>query len=191
MSAPSHWLQALRERFEAANRGGLRPSKDEQMLAVALVTSARGTCVRRRVGCVLTDAAGHVLATGYNGGVPGAPHCNEPLDQSSSVNGVINAVVGADNEFPRACPGAFLPDGKGDYEVCEATHAEQNALLQCRDVREVATCYCTTPPCVHCVKLLLNTGCRRVVSLGSHRTTAAARALWRQHREESTWVNLT
>jgi dCMP deaminase len=44
-----------------------------------------------------------------------------------------------------------------------ATHAEQNALLQCRDVEQIDTCYTTASPCITCVKLLMNTGCRSIV----------------------------
>jgi dCMP deaminase len=119
----------------------MRPSLDEWGLALARVVATRGTCARRQVGCVLTDAKGRILATGYNGVAAGRSHCRDA---------------------GRRCPGALMKSGSG-LDLCEAIHAEQNALLQCSDVRDIHTCYVTASPCVHCVKMLLNTGCRRIV----------------------------
>lgn len=133
----------------------VRLSKDQWLLSLAEVTSHRATCARRRVGCVLADERGRVLATGYNGPPRGFPHCT----------------------MASPCAGAALPSGQG-LELCEAVHAEQNALLQCSDVDEVHTCYVTTSPCVTCVKLLLNTGCVRVVFAEPYAHDEAARALW-------------
>lgn len=131
-----------------------RPTKDSVFMAVAYAMATRSTCLRRAVGCVLVNARGHVLATGYNGVAAGTPHCNQPaLDV---------ALCNSDDVFPYTCLGAFAASGSA-LDTCEAIHAEQNALLQCRDVFDIDTCYTTTFPCVTCAKLLLNTGCRRIV----------------------------
>lgn len=131
-----------------------RPSSDEYFLAMAALVSLRATCRRRRVGCVLVDRHKHVLATGYNGVARGVTHC-----------------------IDRACAGANLPSGKG-LDLCEAIHAEQNALLQCRDAKEIDTAYITASPCITCVKLFMNTGCNRIVFLEEY-PHAAARNLWK------------
>ena len=120
----------------------MRPSKDEYFLAMAQLIAERGTCARRKVGCVLVNARGHVLSTGYNGVASGFKHCNENSE----------------------CPGAQSASGT-NLDKCGAIHAEQNALLQCRDPYEIHTCYTTTSCCTHCVKLLLNTSCQRIVFL--------------------------
>jgi len=130
-----------------------RPSIDEWGMMMAAVVAARGTCRRRRVGCVLLDDKGLVLATGYNGPASGLPHC-----------------------IDSPCRGAALPSGEG-LDVCEAIHAEQNALIQCTDVRRIKTCYVTVSPCVHCVKMLMNTGCSRIV-FGNAYSHPDARDLW-------------
>src|SRR3546814_1170368 len=88
--------------------------------------------------------------------------------------------------YPNACSGAFSPSGT-NLDGCEAIHAEQNALLQCKDVREIHTCYCTASPCVTCTKLLLNTGCMRVVFMEEY-PHPAARDLWTRAGRE--WVQL-
>ena len=117
----------------------MRPTQDEYFMEIAKVVAKRSTCARRSVGCVLMDQRKHILATGYNGVAAGRPHCiDEP------------------------CPGACSESGT-DLDLCEAIHAEQNALLQCPDVGGITVCYVTVFPCVHCTKLLLNTGCRKIV----------------------------
>jgi len=134
----------------------MRPTLDAWGLALAVIVARRSTCARRAVGCVLMDGAGHIIATGYNGVVVGAPHCNEGTP----------------------CPGALgHPSGVG-LDACQAVHAEQNALLQCTDPRRIATAYMTVSPCVTCTKLLLNTTCRRMVAAEAYAHDAAAHALW-------------
>lgn len=132
-----------------------RPSRDDTGLLLALTLAQRGTCARRKVGCVLVDENFRIIGTGYNGPASGEPHCIEA-----------------------PCAGAGLPSGTG-LSVCEAIHAEANALIDCRDVRRIDTCYCTTSPCRDCVKLLLGTGCRRVVFIENY-THTDAQDLWRR-----------
>jgi len=121
-----------------------RITVDAWAMALVAVTSQRGTCLRRRVGCVLLDARNHVIATGYNGVASGMPHCNEGPP------------------YVNACSGAFAPSGT-NLDGCQAIHAEQNALLQCRNVYAIHTCYTSVSPCVTCVKLLMNTSCQKLV----------------------------
>lgn len=131
----------------------MRPSVDAWALVIAAAVATRGTCLRRKVGCVLTDARGRVLATGYNGVARGAPHCNEG----------------------HSCAGATWPPGAG-LDACEAVHAEQSALTQCREPDLIHACYVTVSPCVSCLKLLMNTGCQRVVFSEAYAQDASA--LW-------------
>jgi dCMP deaminase len=142
----------------------VRLSRDEWALRIAEVTALRSTCLRRSVGCVLTDARGRVLATGYNGVAAGVAHCNEELTRQTIPSW-----------HPNACPGATAPSGT-ELDACQAVHAEQNALLQCRDPDAIDTAYATTAPCVSCAKLLANTGCRRIVF--SEPYAASAEAFW-------------
>lgn len=130
-----------------------RMSKDEYFTKMGQLVSRRATCARRSVGCVLVSSRGHVLATGYNGTPSGSNHC-----------------------IDSPCPGASYPSGSG-LERCEAIHAEQNALLQCRDVFEIETAYVTTMPCMTCIKLLLNTSCLRIVYVEDY-PHSEAKDLW-------------
>lgn len=140
-----------------------REPVDHYFLRLALLTSTRATCTRRRVGCILVDSSRRVLATGYNGSPRGFTHC----------------AVG--NE----CPGANCPSGTG-LELCQAIHAEQNALLQCGDVDAIHSVYVTASPCVVCTKLLLNTAASRIIFLEEY-PHPAARELWLSAPRKLEW----
>jgi len=133
---------------------------DEYFSRMARLASARGACVRRKTGCILVNNLNHVIATGYNGRARGVDNC-----------------------FENPCSGSKMESGLG-LEQCEAIHAEANALLQCRNVEEINTAYCTTAPCIHCVKLLMNTGCTRIVFIDDYPHSIASKHLW----ESSGWI---
>jgi dCMP deaminase len=107
------------------------------------------------------DIHGHVLSTGYNGVAAGLPHCNEVTEPISNPNRE-HWQRAKEPVYGHACSGANSSSGT-DLDACEAIHAEQNALLQCRDVNTINTCYTTVSPCITCVKLLMNTSCQRIV----------------------------
>lgn len=130
-----------------------RISVDEYYIAMATLAGLRSTCVRRRVGCILTDINNRVLSVGYNGVPRGTPHCiNNP------------------------CAGANEPSGTG-LRHCYASHAEQNALIACRDIQAIHTAYVTTAPCDSCAKLFVNTSCRRIVYLEDY--PSSGEHIWR------------
>lgn len=157
--------------------------KDRYFLKLAEDVSKAGTCLRRFVGCVLTNGHGHIIGTGYNGRPRGMKHCNELL-----VEGVPGAyyTAGFPKGYVNACEGATLPSGQG-LDLCEAVHAEANALLQCKNVEEIHTCYVTHSPCINCVKLLMNTSCERVVFTHRYAHDEASSRLWTSIKGESWW----
>lgn len=128
----------------------MRPDIDSYFIEMAKLVARRSTCVRRSVGCVLVDRHHHVIATGYNGVPAGMRHCND-------VSTFDGAIV-----FANACDGANAPSGT-NLDSCLATHAEQNAILQCSDAHAIVRAYVTAFPCTSCAKLLINTGCREIV----------------------------
>ncbi len=132
-----------------------RPTRDRWLVDMATLVSRRSTCHRLAVGCVLVNGRGHVLATGYNGVAAGLPHCVE-----------------------QRCPNSDAPSGQPNG--CESIHAEQNALLQCRDVFAIEACYVTHSPCEVCVKLLMNTSCKRIIFAHEY-PAPKAKALWAKH----------
>jgi deoxycytidylate deaminase len=85
-----------------------------------------------------------------------------PFTRETTVGGHVG--ISACHHL-HACEGHDLPSGQ---DSCEAIHAEQNAILQCSNPDLIATAYVTTSPCKPCMKLLLNTGCRRIVFHEEH-----------------------
>jgi len=120
-----------------------RPTWDNYFMQLAELVSSRSTCLRRKVGAVIVREK-HILSTGYNGAPRGLPHCRETgcLREENNV-----------------------PSGER-HELCRATHAEANALIQAalHGVSTAgATLYCTTAPCTICAKMLINAGIERIV----------------------------
>jgi dCMP deaminase len=79
---------------------GGRPSWDEYFMAMALLISSRSPCERLHVGCVLVSAGEHknrVVAAGYNGFLPGAPHKSRVRDghEQATVHAEQNAITDA------------------------------------------------------------------------------------------------
>lgn len=111
------------------------------------------------------DKNNRVLAIGHNGPAKGLPHCTE-----------------------QPCQGADLPSGTG-LDLCQAIHAEQNALMFCGDIMKIDKCFVTTSPCIHCVKMLMNTGCKQIFFAESYPHSEAARQLWQQDPSR-TWEKL-
>src|SRR4051812_47721068 len=54
-----------------------RPSWDEYFLGIAQQVATRATCSRKHVGAVIVSLDRNILATGYNGSIPGTPHCDD------------------------------------------------------------------------------------------------------------------
>jgi deoxycytidylate deaminase len=73
--------------------------------------------------------------------------------------------------------GAYRPPGEG-FDDCEASHAEMNALVQCKVPMEIHTIYSTTAPCAQCLKSLLNTSAVRIVYGEDYPGAAKSKDRW-------------
>jgi dCMP deaminase len=131
-----------------------RPSKVFTFLRMAKVLSEQSTCARRKVGAIFVDYRDHIIASGYNGNAYNLAHC-----------------------IDRPCPGATYVSGEGLSE-CEAVHAEQNALVQCHDANQIHSVYLTCSPCIHCLKMLLNTPCRDIYFVEEYAGSDKCRKMW-------------
>jgi dCMP deaminase len=82
-----------------------RPTLDETMMETAYLFSKRSTCIRLKVGCVLTDEhRNNIISIGYNGGVAGLENYCE-----SSLPGLCGCI--------HAEPGALIK-GRGPLLYC-------------------------------------------------------------------------
>jgi dCMP deaminase len=92
--------QKLPDRLEAVVAGSARPSWDDYFMATALLLSSRSSCERLHVGCLMVSAGTHpnrIIAAGYNGFLPGAPHDSKVRDghEQATVHAEQNAVADA------------------------------------------------------------------------------------------------
>ncbi len=133
---------------------GTRIGIVEYYMRMAILVSLRSTCQRRNVGCVITDSKNRVLSVGYNGNPAGRLHC---IDQP--------------------CKGAIADSGV-DLDECDAIHAEISALGACYNIQNIDTVYCTTAPCVSCVKSLLATPCKQIVFKNDYPHSKRSKFLW-------------
>lgn len=77
-----------------------RPSWDTYFMATALLMSSRSSCERLHVGCVIVSGGSQknrIIAAGYNGFLPGAPHVSRVRDghEQGTVHAEQNAICDA------------------------------------------------------------------------------------------------
>lgn len=132
-----------------------RPAWDEYFIEIAKVVSSRSTCLRRRYGAVVVrDSV--IISTGYNGAARGSTDC-----------------VARGNCKRKEMS---IPSGER-YELCEAVHVEQNAIINAPPERmKDATIYIAgfeadddsfadSRPCLLCSRMIRNAMIREVVYL--------------------------
>lgn len=119
---------------------------DERFLKMAEEVATWSSCFQenRQVGAVIAKNK-RILTTGYNGASAGIMSCKE---RGECLRRKLNIQSGT------------------RHEVCYATHAEQNAIIQAAKMGisiDGATLYCTHQPCVICSKMIINSGIVRIV----------------------------
>jgi dCMP deaminase len=93
--------EALLEQVAAlVERREDRPSWDQYFMSAALLFSLRSPCERLHVGCVLVSGGAQrnrIVAAGYNGFLPGAPHTSHVRDghEQATVHAEQNAIADA------------------------------------------------------------------------------------------------
>lgn len=150
-----------------------RPSWHEYFMVIAKIVSSRSTCNSRPTGTVIVKG-NNILTTGYNGAMPGAPHCIDEPDWN-----------GAPYCFRRA---HGVPD-VDKYNFCKASHAEANAIAQAARYGiaiEGSTLYTTLAPCYVCLKLISTSRIRAVYYEHAYESSTPERdAFWHEAVRES------
>jgi dCMP deaminase len=112
-------------------------------MTITRQVAERSTCLRAKVGAVIVRDRS-ILATGYNGAPAGMPHCTE-----------VGCLIYESRN----------PGGEIEQNCFRTIHAEINAITQAARngaaIRD-ADIYVTHTPCIHCLKVLINTGIRTV-----------------------------
>lgn len=119
---------------------------DKRFMDVASLVATWSSCYQenRQIGAVIARGK-RILTTGYNGASSGVVSCKE---RGVCLRREMN-----------------IPSGTRQ-EICYATHAEQNAIIQAARLGlsvDNATLYCTHQPCVICAKMIINSGISRIV----------------------------
>lgn len=120
-----------------------RPEWNTYFMGFAQAAKIRGTCDRKQVGAVIVVNRS-VVATGYNGSIVGAPHCDQ---------------IGHDIVNDRCV---------------RTVHAEMNAVAQAArhgHAIEGATLYATAGPCWDCFRVGANAGIKKFVFAERFSTT--------------------
>lgn len=123
-----------------------RQSWADYFMQLATHISTRSTCERLHVGCVFVKD-NRILATGYNGSLPGREHC-------SDVGCLVH-----------------------ENHCVRSVHAENNAICQaaCHGVSlEGSDLYVTHLCCIYCYKNVLAAGCKHVYYRDSYGTADMA-----------------
>lgn len=145
----------------------LRPSFDEYFLLFAKLASVRSTCNSRPNGAVIVKDH-QVIATGYNGALPGLEHClGQEIDcgycggtgeiACSSTHYEKCPACNGTGQIPYCHRRAQGTDDANKQNVCRSNHAEANAIAMAA-AKGHSVCgadiYCTLAPCAVCLKLL-------------------------------------
>lgn len=137
------------------------------LLEVAKLAAARSSGVRLKVGAVVADQNGNLIATGYNGSVRGGDNCLEHKIYSPNKN-----IAGqVDGNFP-----LWDSNSESWYKLVtkESTiHAEQNLIAHAakRGISiNNASVFVTHSPCAKCTSLLIQSGAREITYIDEHRS---------------------
>lgn len=119
---------------------------DRRFMEMAELVAAWTSCFQenRQVGAVIVKNK-RIMTTGYNGAPAGVSTC---MERGACLRRQMN-----------------IPSGTRQ-EVCYATHAEQNAIIQAAKMGvniDRGTLFCTHQPCSQCTKMIINAGIERVV----------------------------
>lgn len=125
---------------------------NEYFMLLAKIAALRSGCNSRPTGAVIVKNK-RVIATGYNGTLPGKKQCTDN---------------GADFCYRRSIGNSDF--GTQKYRDCPSIHAEANALDQIlkygpvigdKNLHEYSI-YCTLYPCIHCLKRIASAGIKTV-----------------------------
>jgi len=143
---------------------------DNYFMRIAKEVSSNSKCLSRKIGAVLVkDKA--IISTGYNGPARGVSHCGERgrwfYDR---LNGISRSLATGPDHKLMSCPRRVFgyPSGKG-LHLCQAGHAERNALIQAarNGISTLGTtlyCYCGQV-CKDCAIEIVNAGVSTLVFL--------------------------
>ncbi|MFQ5810080.1 MAG: deaminase [Armatimonadota bacterium] len=176
------------------------PTPEEVRMCQAYAVARMSLCERRRVGAVVTNSEGYVVAEGCNAVPEGQKSCQQVYggcyrrkwrgEYAQRVRNTVKCECGGQLDADLRCAkcGAWVADillhGR-DLELCRAVHAEENAILQFSrfggpDIRR-GTMYTTTFPCPLCANKIVQVQLDRVVYFEPYETAESLELLEKSH----------
>ena len=131
-----------------------RQSWNEYFMELAEKLATRSTCDRAHVGAVIVNDDNRIVSTGYNGSIPGNPHCDDI--------------------------GHTLRDG----HCIATVHAEINAISYCAKegiALKNTILYVTHFPCINCTKSIISSGIKTVFFKNDYRVDEYALKLFNEN----------
>lgn len=134
-------------------------NKHRLFIKMAELVAEQSTCIRLQVGAVLVKD-NRVISIGFNGTPTGQLHCEDNFRD-------IYAEQYAD-QFPTYedfLASRTFYDLHGKWSIENELHAEQNAISFAAKngiATQGASVYVTWSPCVHCAKVIVSAGIKKV-----------------------------
>lgn len=161
----------------------MKTEEKQFMLDVARLTAARSKGVRLKVGSVVTDSNGDLVATGYNGTIRGF-HTNTLEERIYQEEFSFS-----DSSYP------YFDEVNGKcYRLVTneniSVHSEQNLIAHAaRRGISIAggTVFGTHSPCTKCTQLLIQCGIVEMVFLEKYRLHDAVESLYGQYIKLTHW----
>ncbi|MEN6451779.1 MAG: deaminase, partial [Thermoguttaceae bacterium] len=157
--------------------------QQEAVMATAYAVSQQSSCLKRKVGAVIVDSSGNIIASGFNE----VPSYGRPCE---GLHGKCFREVAWDKFLPDLKK--VLPEVEGKQapvkhlfqrkfkilDFCQSLHAEENAIVNlARNGRSVpmeqCKLYTTTYPCRLCANKIVNLGIKHIVYLEPYPDEAA------------------
>jgi len=145
---------------------------EEVFMAMAYAASQRSSCLKRKVGAVIVDQMGNVIASGYNTAPTNERSCEDRFQQCyrdhvlgeffQDIKRRIPEIREKEDDLRRSIRNRFKM-----LDICRALHAEENAILALSRTGnpdlEKCTLYTTTYPCNMCANRISSLGIRKVI----------------------------
>ena len=141
------------------------PTTEELNMSIASNMALKSSCLKRKVGAVICDKEGHIIATGYNEVPKGQQTCLEKHGEcyrDKKRNEIMEKMKQKMEMFGNDFAKIFGTIKV--LELCRALHAEETAILQTSESETMGTTlYTTTFPCFLCAKVIVRSGISKVV----------------------------
>lgn len=117
---------------------------------IAKRISQQSNCISTKVGCVIVKD-GRIISIGYNGSPAGFVNCNQWWNENNQN------IYNKENKYDRI--------KHHEWSNIHQIHAEMNAIMYAAKNGisiEDSTMYCTSFPCQHCLKNIVQSGIKEL-----------------------------